>query len=354
MGIVVRHGSLGFLPILLIGLLSGCSDDDGGGDGNGESCQAGTMCVCQSEADCPEGERCSPANVCLADTSDAGTGDTGGEDAGGGDTVEDTGGEDTDEDAGGEDTGEDGGEDGGEDAVEDATSDSGDSGGGDTADTADSGTDTVDAADTADAADVELPSDEYNPWIAYETSVGGNPQVEFGTASGTLFNTYGDADDSDRRETGPAWSPDGLSLVLVTQPSAGGAFTLEIIDFDAGSIDKITSDLVAMASPGWSRDGTMIAVEGRTSGDDNSIHVYDLSGETPTRTSLTTPEEGDSSPVFGGSGTTIYFNRALTAGGNEIYQVPTAGGGGHGPDLGLVPGRTVRPASRCSGLDLPG
>ena len=317
----------GALLSLSLGLALGACGGDGGGEG-GSTCQPGTFCPCETEADCPTGETCSPAvGICVpgGGETDAGEDDTG-MDAGMDSGEEDTGETDTGEtDTGETDTGEtDAGDTGETDTGETDTgeTDTGmDTGETDTGmDTGETDTGEVDTGPEPEICFDEIDNDddtlvdcddpdctgdvacvEYTPWIAFSSVEDGLDVIYFIRADGEGLTRF---DNGDLLARSPVFSPDGLSMAYIgydPEPPPAGAgessLNLRVVDLTDGSVTTLDTGFVSVANPAWSPDGDSLVVEGRNDGDEaNSIFVVDAS--TGEATAVTTNVNGDSGPKW--------------------------------------------------------
>lgn len=138
----------------------------------------------------------------------------------------------------------------------------------------------------------------------------------------------------------PSWSPDGRELAFVRV--APGGQSLHMVRAEGGTSNEIAAltnrdliwsqnpaSLTRKPGPAWSPDGRSVVIATSRSPDGPpALHSFSFEGKEP-RT-LTHPEagtNGDSSPVFSPDGRSLAFIRKRSARGNErIFVLPLDGG----------------------------
>jgi Tol biopolymer transport system component len=126
------------------------------------------------------------------------------------------------------------------------------------------------------------------------------------------------ADDPNRSEGAPAWSPDGSMLAYVTGDTTGEIW---VIDSDGRNKRRLTEG----ADPTWSPDGRRLAfVKPNAQGVRGELFVFDLDGSRATR--ITTGP--DRAPDWSPDGELIAFERNLLQNGlGSIFTVRPDGSG---------------------------
>lgn len=124
--------------------------------------------------------------------------------------------------------------------------------------------------------------------IAFETSIGNNPQVfvydTFKRQMAALYQSSG-------IDTQPAWSPDGKRIAFAS--NQGGQYDIYILNLENNGITQLTNHAADDLYPAWSPDGRQIAFT--TSRDGNQeIYIVALDGS-PAR-NLTQNPANDSQP----------------------------------------------------------
>ena len=306
-----RQASTLSFPLLVLALssmmsLAACGEDPVVPDAGG--CQAGQGCTCFNNTDCPIFEFCVD-NVC----SPAG---------GGGDDAEEVGSDVTPDLDAGEDPGDDL-------EVPDREDDPGESDLPSDLDVDDEDSPVTDPPlevsddemrDPVDDTDTDEPVNPYNPWVAYiriDASTGAS-LLEFIRADGTGAQPF---ESSANSHFSPAWSPDGTKLAIRSL-IGGVGIRIQIIDFSAGEVETVATDLSSVASPSWHPNDNVLVVEGHTADDTgNRINILELDDGSFDEL---TDGPNDSSPLFAADANGIFYVR--TAGTSEIYFVASAGG----------------------------
>jgi dipeptidyl aminopeptidase/acylaminoacyl peptidase len=129
---------------------------------------------------------------------------------------------------------------------------------------------------------------------------------------------------------GHAWSPDGSSLVYVSNKADPGQDDLWLADIASGETRRLSSSFLALGEPSWSPDGTTIASFGTPGDGFWYTHMADLF--------LVNPETGaeqklDSGvhpveigqPVWSQDGTELFFS-VHQRGALDVWRVAAGGG----------------------------
>ncbi len=319
---------LPWLHLIAAGLLVSACGDDPVPD-NRSDCEAGTLCECQSDDDCPTGESCDPFTA----TCRPAEGDVDVTDAG--DVTEDP----------------------APDVVEDPSIDTPPDLGPDTEEV---GPDVIDADADADLeveldaetdpdadanADVEVdapidtcpPLTEFvsTPWMAY-VSDEVTPSNEFGVNNLWVVKLDGSfrqeipipSTEEPQVVSSPTWSPDGRTIVAITLGRLPGEAApapptrrLWIIDVESETYEfRQIPELTFFADPSFSPDGTQLALAGRENAEASShIWMYDLAtGGAPV--AVTSAETNSGSPRWHRCGR-IWFIRSITEQIAEVYNI---------------------------------
>jgi dipeptidyl aminopeptidase/acylaminoacyl peptidase len=149
--------------------------------------------------------------------------------------------------------------------------------------------------------------------LAFTSSVTGVPKTWVAAGDGTGSRRLAPGFGFDGAiEGGPAWSPDGKHLALMsTDP---GAASLFVIDSSGASPVPVIDTLTAF-QPSWSPTGDSIAFVAAPAGQHAAVYVVLAAGGTPA--ALTSPTVGDdANPVWLPDGRIVYV--ATIVGGAEF------------------------------------
>ena len=131
----------------------------------------------------------------------------------------------------------------------------------------------------------------------------------------------------------PAWSPNGDEIAYGRcDDNGGGIYIVPALGGPERKITDVACPYGLAGFPQWTLDGKSILLHDRcTANGPVSIVVYAL--ETGAKRCLTTPpfgrEQGDYNPILSPDQKTVAFLRWPTAGNDDIYTVPLAGGQPH-------------------------
>ena len=126
---------------------------------------------------------------------------------------------------------------------------------------------------------------------------------------------------STREQYGPVISPDGKSVVFISNRS--GTNEIWVCDSDGSNTRQLTNfGEVLTGTPRWSPDGRQIVFDSRIGGEPN-IYIVDVNGGVPKK--LETGTRNNSVPTWSHDGSWIYFVSGPPT--NEtIWRVAAAGG----------------------------
>jgi serine/threonine-protein kinase len=146
-------------------------------------------------------------------------------------------------------------------------------------------------------------------------------------------------------DTQPAWSPDGVRIVFVSDRTGSGPSALYVMDADGSNVAPLTDGTGSASDPAWSPDGSRIAfTEDHEEGGSDPVGSPDceacdtvstLSTIAPDGTSLvefvSRVNEDVSDPAWSPDGTTIAFTvdssiHLVNADGSDLRRVPNADG----------------------------
>ena len=128
--------------------------------------------------------------------------------------------------------------------------------------------------------------------------------------------------ESSMREHGARFSPDGRSIVFVSDRS--GALELWRCDAQGRSLEKLTSiGIHNLGSASWSPDGAWIAFDAVIEDRERDIYVIPAEGGPPKR--ITQSPAADMIPNWSADGRWIYF-ASDRAGNLDIWRIPLEGG----------------------------
>ncbi len=128
--------------------------------------------------------------------------------------------------------------------------------------------------------------------------------------------------ESSKREHGARFSPDGGSIVFVSDRS--GAMELWRCDAAGRNVKKLTSiGINNLGSPSWSPDGAWIAFDAIIDERERDIYVISAEGGPPRR--ITRSPAADIIPNWSADGRWIYF-ASDRAGKLDIWRIPPEGG----------------------------
>lgn len=274
-------------------LLGACGDDPA----TGTTCGPGEGCPCNVPADCPTGETCDLFEaVCVAvevdgssdtddDTSDAGTPDT--TDVTDVTVTPDADVIEPDADVVVPDA---------EDVQEDGEADVRDVEDVSDTDTVEPDTDVIepDATDGSAEADVNPDPTAIDPWLVWEEDYLERPTIAFGRLRSDVYIQMPLPVDDEgiptTRNEQPSWSFDGREVVTRTF-IRGEGFRIRIINITNGTqqvFNPNSGDVLNIANPSLSPDGTTVAFSGRGRDEDSSIRrLFVMSRSTEVATPLT-------------------------------------------------------------------
>jgi len=135
---------------------------------------------------------------------------------------------------------------------------------------------------------------------------------------------------SDDRQLGAVWSPDGKWIVFEQDFGGGEIFDLFAVSSDGGELINITNTPdVSETSPGWSPDGSMLAISYRPK-TSSTTDIALLDWKTKTVRKLTDEQTKNrewSRGIWSRDGKMIYSDRA-NAGGtdSDVYRIDVATG----------------------------
>lgn len=137
-----------------------------------------------------------------------------------------------------------------------------------------------------------------------------------GGASTRLTNSPG-------RDIMPAWSPDGKTIVFVSDRD--GTLHLYAMDADGGNQRRLTDNEFQEAAPAWSPDGTRIAFFAGDSG--NATNIFLVNADGSGTTNITNQNSGyNEDPSWSPDGQMLAF-WSDRSGNHEIYVMRLDGSG---------------------------
>jgi Tol biopolymer transport system component len=135
--------------------------------------------------------------------------------------------------------------------------------------------------------------------LAYAATVNGNWEIFRRISSdGRIENLTR----SSGKDTGPVWSPDGLSLAFVSDRS--GNPDIYRMRSDGSDVRRLTTAAGADVDPHWSRDGARLLF---TSHRDGNAEIYVMSADGSGQANLTNHPATDSSGAWSPDGTDIVY-----------------------------------------------
>jgi WD40 repeat protein len=161
--------------------------------------------------------------------------------------------------------------------------------------------------------------------LVYTSDRDGNYEVYFSDSLATVSRrvTNSSAEDSH-----PALSPDGLTIVFVSNRSGAPrlwsvpAPALDAVTFDAPvALQTGSPTEIPEGAPAWSPDGSTLAFSSARSG---TSQIFTMPAAGGTAVELTTESGGAFSPAWSGDGQTIYYLSA--AGTVHLRRIEIAGG----------------------------
>lgn len=112
----------------------------------------------------------------------------------------------------------------------------------------------------------------------------------------------------------PSWAPDGLTVLFVGWPVAGGSdvdYEVYVVSV-AGVITRLTTNTIPSYDPYYSPDGTRIAWLEKTSTDPSPVGTWNImlmDRDGANKRSLTNDDQINSKPNWSRDGSLIYFHR---------------------------------------------
>jgi Tol biopolymer transport system component len=121
-------------------------------------------------------------------------------------------------------------------------------------------------------------------------------------------------------DSDPAWSPDG-SRIAFQSKTVGDQFDLWVMDADGGNAAQLTQDVNEDRNPAWSPDGDWIAFDSDRAGTFD-VWLLPLAGGEAAATALTFGTRDDVQPAWAPDGTSVYYasNRGTGASFNVWRQ----------------------------------
>jgi Tol biopolymer transport system component len=137
----------------------------------------------------------------------------------------------------------------------------------------------------------------------------------------------------------PAWSTDGsrLAFILIKQPEPEALMTSAVDGSDLRVVLRGDDLYPFLASPSWSPDGRLLALERGRGGINRDIWIVPVQGGVPTRLTKDVPGVVSDSPVFEPSGRGV-IHRSTRGGASNLWWQPLKGNSvvqlttGSGPD----------------------
>jgi len=119
----------------------------------------------------------------------------------------------------------------------------------------------------------------------------------------------------------PAFSPDGQRLAFSSRRS--GNWDIWVMNVDGTELTQLTTHRMDDLAPSWSRDGARIAFDSYR---DFEYSIYVMNADGTNQRKLTTGGNGDWGAAFDASGETVVFASTRTGNG-DLYAIDTAGDG---------------------------
>jgi Tol biopolymer transport system component len=104
-------------------------------------------------------------------------------------------------------------------------------------------------------------------------------------------------------DSGPAWSPDGMRIAFMSERNYN--HDIYVMNADGSNVKRLTTDPAEDFGAAWSPDGTQISFTSNR-GDNMDIYVMDVDGSNETR--LTDAPGSDANPAWSPDGTRIAFS----------------------------------------------